>query len=98
MGDPVAPRKLSPLLSANAEEIVLHAMARQPYDRYQTIAGMKKELDDIETVMVTGRAEKFQPPAIFQNMRTILLVMAIPIVTLVIFVIVLLLKLRAASH
>jgi hypothetical protein len=103
IGDPVAPRKINPLLSANAEEIVLHAMARQPHDRYQTIVEMKKELDDIGAVVVTGRAEKLQPPAsgrpsIFRNMHAILLVMAIPMVTLIILVIVLLLRLRAVSH
>ena len=103
IGDPVAPRKLNPLLSANAEEIVLHAMARQPHDRYQNIADMKRELDDIGAVVVTGRAERLQPPAssrssMLRNMRTILLVAAIPIVTLIILVIVLLLRLRAVSH
>ena len=103
IGDPVAPRKLNPLLSANAEEIVLHAMARQPHDRYQTIAEMKKELDDIGAVIITDRAAKLQPPAssrpsMIRNMQTIVLIMAIPIVTLIIFVIVLLLRLRAVPH
>ena len=103
IGDPVAPRKLNPLLSANAEEVILHAMARQPHDRYQTIAEMKQELDDVGAVVVTGRAERLQPPAssrssMIRNMRTILLVMAIPIVTLIILVIVLLLRLRAVAH
>jgi serine/threonine-protein kinase len=103
IGDPVAPRKLNPLLSANAEEVILHAMARQPHDRYQTMAEMKKELDDIGAVIVTDRAARLQPPAssrpsMIRNMHTIILVMAIPIVTLIIFVIVLLLRLRAVSH
>ena len=103
IGDPVAPRKLNPLLSANAEEVILHAMARQPHDRYQTIAEMKQELDEIGAVVVTGRAERLQPPAssrssIFKNMHTILLIVAIPMVTLIILVIVLLLRLRAVSH
>ena len=103
IGDPVAPRKLNPLLSANAEEVILHAMARQPHDRYQNIAEMKRELDEVGGVVVTGRAERLQPPAssrssMIRNMRTILLVAAIPIVTLLILVIVLLLRLRAVSH
>ena len=103
IGDPVAPRKLNPLLSANAEEIILHAMARQPHDRYQTIAEMKQELDEVGAVVVTGRAERLQPPAssrssMIRNMRTVLLIAAIPIVTLIILVIVLLLRLRAVSH
>ena len=102
IGDPVAPRKLNSLCSANAEEVVLHAMARQPHDRYQTIAEMKKELDDIGAVIVTGRADRLQPPAssrpFLKNIHSILLIAAIPIVTLIILVIVLLLRLRAVSH
>ena len=103
IGDPVAPRKLNLLCSANAEEVILHAMARQPHDRYQTIAELKKDLDDIGAVVVTGRAERLQPPAssrpsLFRNMHTILLVMAIPLVSLIILVIVLLIRLRAVSH
>ena len=102
IGDPVAPRKLNGLCSANAEEVILHAMARQPHDRYQTIADMKKDLDDIGAVVVTGRADRLQPPAssrpsIFRNLPTILLIMAIPLVSLVILVIILLIRLRAVS-
>ena len=44
-GDPCAPRKLNPGLSRQAEEIVLHAMQRNPADRYQSAAAMKAELD-----------------------------------------------------
>ncbi len=103
IGDPVAPRKVNPLLSANAEEVVLHAMERQPHDRYQTIAEMKRDLDEVGGVVVTGRADRLKPPAssrpsILQNMHTILLVAAIPIVTLIILVIVLLLRLHAVSR
>jgi len=103
IGDPAAPRKINPLLSANAEEVVLHAMERQPHDRYQNIADMKRELDEVGGVVVTGRADRLKPPAsgrpaIFQNMHTILLVAAVPIVTLTILVIVLLLRLHAVSH
>ena len=58
--------------------------------------------DGVGAVVVTGRADKLQPAAsnrlsIVRNMQTILLVMAIPMVTLVILVIVLLLRLRAVS-
>src|SRR5437588_1778695 len=34
-GDPVAPRKLNPEIPPQVEEIILHAMERNPYDRYQ---------------------------------------------------------------
>jgi hypothetical protein len=62
-GDPVAPRKLNPELSAQAEEIVLRALQRRPADRYPTAAAMKTELDTVEQVRVTGLAYRLQEPA-----------------------------------
>jgi serine/threonine-protein kinase len=44
-GDPIAPRKLNPNISPQAEEIVLHAMQRNPADRFQTATAFKTELD-----------------------------------------------------
>jgi serine/threonine-protein kinase len=60
--DPVAPRKLNPGLSPQAEEIVLHAMQRDPADRYQSAAAMKAELDHPEAVRVTGYCDRLEPP------------------------------------
>ena len=45
IGDPVAPRKHNPDLSPQVEEIILHALERQPFDRYVSAAAMKAELD-----------------------------------------------------
>ncbi len=59
-GDPVAPRKRNPKVSSQVEEIILHAMERDPKKRYQTAAAMKAELDDPSTVQVTGRSERLQ--------------------------------------
>lgn len=61
-GDPIAPRKLNRDLSAQAEEIVLHALQRDPAERYQSAADMKAELDTIEHVRVTGLADRLQAP------------------------------------
>lgn len=61
-GDPEAPRKLNPAISRQAEEIVLHAMQREPGNRYQTAAAMKVDLDAPERVQVTGLCERLQPP------------------------------------
>ncbi len=61
-GDPVAPRKLNPQLSPQAEEIILHAMQRNPPDRYQTIAAMKAELDAPEKVFVSGYCDRLKKP------------------------------------
>jgi len=65
-GDPVAPRKLNPDLSAQAEEIVLRALQRDPAERYQSAAAMKAELDTAEHVRVTGLADRLQQPTAWQ--------------------------------
>ncbi len=61
-GDPVAPRKRNPKVSPQVEEIILHAMERDPKNRYQSAAAMKAELDNPATVQVTGRCERLQAP------------------------------------
>jgi len=61
-GDPIAPRKLNPELSAQAEEIVLRALQRDPAKRYPNAAAMKAELDTAEHVRVTGLADRLQQP------------------------------------
>jgi serine/threonine protein kinase len=61
-GDPIAPRKLNSNLSAQAEEIVLRALQRDPAARYQSAAAMKEEIDNIDQVRVTGLADRLQEP------------------------------------
>jgi serine/threonine protein kinase len=61
-GDPVAPRSINPSISPQAEEIVLHAMRRNPADRYQTAAAFQAELDDPGRVNVTGLCDRLQAP------------------------------------
>jgi len=61
-GDPVAPRKRNNNLSAQAEEIVLRALQRDPAARYQSAADMKAELESVEHVRVTGLADRLQEP------------------------------------
>jgi serine/threonine-protein kinase len=63
IGDPRAPRKINPQISPEVEEIILHAMERDPLDRYTTAAEMKAELDAPEKVVVTGRHERLRPAA-----------------------------------
>jgi serine/threonine-protein kinase len=60
-GDPVAPRKKNSHITPGAEEIVLHAMARKPEDRYASAADMRRDLDYPMEVQVTGRADRLQP-------------------------------------
>jgi serine/threonine protein kinase len=61
-GDPDAPRSLNPAISAQAEEIVLHAMQRRPDDRYQTAAAFQADLDAPDRVQVTGYSNRLQAP------------------------------------
>src|SRR5260370_5472141 len=61
-GDPVTPRKRNPQISEQLEEIILHAMEREPAKRYQTAADMKTELDEPDSVKVTGRSHHLRPP------------------------------------
>ena len=61
-GDPIAPRKLNPNISPQAEEIVLHAMQRNPADRYQSVADLKAELDAPLKVFVSGYCNRLQKP------------------------------------
>ena len=96
-GDPVAPRKINPDLSAQAEEIVLRALQREPAARYQTAAAMKAELDGVEHVRVTGLADRLQPPTawkpgLFQRPAVLVAAMMAPIAIAIIVVLCLILR------
>jgi serine/threonine-protein kinase len=62
-GDPVAPRRLNRHLSEEVEEIILHAMERDPKKRYPSAAAMKEELDHPDRVQLTGRCQRLQTPS-----------------------------------
>ncbi|HET6248194.1 MAG TPA: protein kinase [Tepidisphaeraceae bacterium] len=66
-GDPVAPRQRNAELTPQVEEIILHAMARNPAERYQTALEMKHDLDNPEKVEVTGRAARLEAPAAWKS-------------------------------
>jgi serine/threonine-protein kinase len=63
VGDPVAPRQVNPSISPVLEEIILHAMAREPGERYPTVAAMKAELDNFDLVVTTERCRHLNPAA-----------------------------------
>src|SRR5215831_392277 len=83
VGDPVAPRAHNPALRPEVEEIVLHAMARNPGDRYESAAAFKTDLDAPERVHVTGRANRLQAPVMAKRawrvVRIALLAIAVPV-------------------
>jgi len=83
-GDPVAPRTHNPKIRPEVEEIVLHAMARDPADRYQSAVAFKTDLDAPDRVQVTGRANRLQAPVMARRawrvVRIALLAVAVPVV------------------
>jgi len=66
-GDPVAPRKLNPKLTPVLEEIILHAMERDPKRRYQSALEMRGELENYESVVMTDRCSRLQAPQIWKS-------------------------------
>jgi serine/threonine-protein kinase len=66
-GDPVAPRKINPKLTPAVEEIILHAMERNPSERYPSAAAMKAELDDYEKIDLVERFRRLQTPQLWKS-------------------------------
>jgi serine/threonine protein phosphatase PrpC len=82
-GDPVAPRRVNPQISEEVEEIILHAMEREPHKRYQSAAAMKAELDDPESIKVTERHRQLTSPKVWkarwQGSRLIVISAVLPL-------------------
>jgi serine/threonine-protein kinase len=90
-GDPIAPRKVNDKITPVLEEIILHAMERDPKKRYQTAAEMKRELDDYEIVQMTNRCGRLQAPQIWKSrFRWLPMVLAFVVLQIVVFLLLLL--------
>jgi len=61
LGDPPAPRSLTPSISRQTEDIVLRALRRDPAERYSSAAAMKVDLDHPERVIVAGFCDRLEP-------------------------------------
>ncbi|MDP9173241.1 MAG: protein kinase [Planctomycetota bacterium] len=85
-GDPVALRKRNEKVTPQVEEIVLHAMARNPDDRYPSALAMKHDLDHPEAVQVTGRADRLVVPNVvsgnMQRLKFVAICVAIPLIAM----------------
>jgi serine/threonine protein kinase len=85
-GDPVAPRKVQADIPAEVEEIILHAMERNPAERYPSAAAMKVEVDDPDKVELTGRCDRLQPPSLsgvnWAAIRLVVISALVPVVLL----------------
>lgn len=66
IGDPVAPRELNPQISEELEEVILHAMERDPRRRFASAAEMKAQLDNLDGVTVTGRCQRLEAPKLWK--------------------------------
>ena len=92
VSDPLALRSINPKLSPQIEEIVLHAMARNPADRYASAAEMKQELDNLEKVQLTGRHERLKQAkpaeAGLRANRLLIAALIVPVVILIIFMLI----------
>jgi serine/threonine-protein kinase len=64
-GDPKAPRKVNPAVPPEVEELILHAMERDPRKRIQTALEMKAQLEDTSLVKLTGRFHHLRAPRAF---------------------------------
>ena len=93
-GDPAAPRKVNPKLTPVLEEIILHALERDPKMRYTSAAEMRAELDDYERVEMTGRCSRLQAPQIWRSRFRLLPVIIGFVLLQVIFFLLLLLYFR----
>jgi serine/threonine-protein kinase len=81
-GDPVAPRKINTRLTPVVEEIILHALEREPANRFQTVA----ELDDYEKVQLVGRYRHLQAPQLWRSrFRTLPLLLGLGLVWVISF-------------
>jgi len=93
VGDPAAPSRYMPDLSPQVEEIILHALARKPADRYPSAAAMKADLVAPERVPVSGRASRLQAPVLaklwWPVAQLVALCLLIPIVLFFVFLAVL---------
>jgi serine/threonine-protein kinase len=90
-GDPIAPRKINPKLTAAIEEIILHALERDPANRFPNALAMKAELDDYEKVELVERYRRLQTPQLWKSrFRLLPLILLFALAQVVIFLVLIL--------
>lgn len=79
--DPTPPRRLRPEISPALEEVVLHALERDPRDRFDSALGFRDVLIHPESVVITNRAARQHPkPRLPHWARSLLTVAAAALV------------------
>jgi serine/threonine-protein kinase len=94
-GDPVAPRKLNPNLSPELEEIILHALERDPRQRYPSAADMKRELTDYKLVTLTQRHQSLRAPQPWKSSHNLLIMIGVCMAIIVLMFLAMLLYFRS---
>ena len=85
-GDPVAPRRVNPDLTPAIEEVILHALERDPRRRFATALEMRLELENYETVALTGRFQRLQAPqGVSSGLRIMPIVLGFVILNVILF-------------
>jgi serine/threonine protein phosphatase PrpC len=94
-GDPVAPRKLNPNLTPELEEIILHALERDPRQRYPSAADLKRELDDYKLVTLTQRHQSLRAPQPWKSSHNLLIMIGVCVAMIVLMFLAMLLYFRS---
>ncbi len=89
VGDPIAPRAHNSDIAPQIEEIILHALARDPDDRYRTAAEVKMDLCAPGRVQVTGRAGRLVAPLLgnryWRQARVMAVALMVPVLLFFVF-------------
>lgn len=72
-GDPVAPRQLNPAISPELEEIILHALARDLDQRYESCRAMFADLENPQTVIMRNLSCHLQTPRPYRPLSRLIL-------------------------
>jgi len=88
-GDPEAPRRINPEVSPALEEVILHAMERDPRSRYQSALEMKKDLGDLDKVEVTHRDQRLRAPQPWKTgNNTVLIILGVVVLQVILFLLI----------
>jgi len=94
-GDPEAPRKINLELNPALEEVILHAMERDPRKRYQAAVEMQRDLENLDKVEITNRAQRLRTPQPWKSRSTTaLLIAGFVLLQIALFVVIFLLARR----
>ena len=94
-GDPEAPRKLNPELNPALEEVILHALERDPRAAVPDRGRDEAELDNLDKVEITHRDQRLRAPQPWKSKSLVpLLIGSIIVLLLALFFVIFLL----ASH